>query len=88
MLIALLCLAFSHNQTLPPICASSSCETLGTICTKLTKAERRAQRETVEVRRRPEPPQPALLHLEVTAHSHDTLEFLAHFPDQFNKHYR
>ncbi|XP_053184754.1 cilia- and flagella-associated protein 65 [Scomber japonicus] len=75
-------------KTLPPICASSSCETLGTICTKLTKAERRAQRETMEVRRRPVPPQPALLHLEVTAHSHDTLEFLAHFPDQFNKHYR
>ncbi|KAM7380772.1 hypothetical protein PAMP_004045 [Pampus punctatissimus] len=75
-------------KTLPPICASSSCETLGTICTKLTKAERRAQRETAKVWRRPEPPQPALLHLEVTARSHGPLEFLTHFPDQFNKHYR
>eukprot|EP00064_Thunnus_orientalis_P002417 superscaffoldBa00000175_g2424 len=75
-------------QTLPPICASSSCETLGTICTKLTRAERRAHREPAKVWKSPEPPQPALLHLEVTARSHGTLEFLTHFPDQFNKHYR
>ncbi|XP_044073745.1 cilia- and flagella-associated protein 65 isoform X2 [Siniperca chuatsi] len=75
-------------KTLPPICASSSCETVGTICTKLTRAERRAQRETVRVWRRPDPPQPALLHLGIKAHSHGLLEYLTHFPDQFNDHYR
>ncbi|GAA6231328.1 coiled-coil domain-containing protein 108 [Lates japonicus] len=75
-------------KTLPPICASSSSETVGTICTKLTRAERRARRETPKVRRQPEPPQPALLHLEVTAHSHGLLEYLMHFPVQFNKLYR
>ncbi|XP_071348758.1 cilia- and flagella-associated protein 65 isoform X2 [Trachinotus anak] len=75
-------------KTLPPIRASSSCKTVGSICTKLTKAERRARRETVKVQRQPEPPQPALFHLEVTAHSHGLLEYLTHFPDQFNKFYR
>lgn len=63
-------LTFSPLQTLPPICASGSCETVGTICTKVTRAERRAQRETAKAWRRPEPPQPALLHLGVTAQSH------------------
>ncbi|XP_045910743.1 cilia- and flagella-associated protein 65 isoform X2 [Micropterus dolomieu] len=75
-------------KTLPPICASSSCETVGTICTKLTRAEQRAQRETARVWRRPEPPQPALLHLRVTAHSHGLQDYLTYLPDQFNKHYR
>ncbi|XP_023144688.2 cilia- and flagella-associated protein 65 [Amphiprion ocellaris] len=75
-------------KTLPPICASGSFETMGSICTKLTKAERRMQRETSKVWRRPRPPQPALLHLAVTAHSHGLLEYSTHFPDQFNKHYR
>uniref|UniRef100_A0A3P8SQ41 Si:ch1073-349o24.2 n=1 Tax=Amphiprion percula TaxID=161767 RepID=A0A3P8SQ41_AMPPE len=71
-------------KTLPPICASGSFETMGSICTKLTKAERRMQRETSKVWRRPRPPQPALLHLAVTAHSHGLLEYSTHFPDQFN----
>ncbi|XP_070832675.1 LOW QUALITY PROTEIN: cilia- and flagella-associated protein 65 [Chaetodon trifascialis] len=75
-------------KTLPPICASGSRETVGAICTKLTRAERRAQRERAKVWRHPERPQPALLHLGVTAHSHGLLEHLTHFPDQFNKHYR
>ncbi|XP_070771214.1 cilia- and flagella-associated protein 65 [Enoplosus armatus] len=75
-------------KTLPPICASSSCETVGTICTKLTRAERRAQRETAKVWRRPEPPKPALLHLRVTARSHGLLEYLTHRPGQFIEHYR
>ncbi|XP_047455942.1 cilia- and flagella-associated protein 65 isoform X2 [Mugil cephalus] len=75
-------------KTLPPICASSSCETVGSICTKLTRAERRAQRATTRVRKRPVPPQPALLHLEVTAHSHGRQEYLTHFPDQFSRHNR
>uniref|UniRef100_A0A3B4UBL5 Cilia and flagella associated protein 65 n=1 Tax=Seriola dumerili TaxID=41447 RepID=A0A3B4UBL5_SERDU len=75
-------------KTLPPICASSSCETVGSICTKLTRAERRACRETTKVQKQPEPPRPSLLHLEVTAHSHSLQEYLTHFPDQFNKFYR
>ncbi|XP_042350684.1 cilia- and flagella-associated protein 65 isoform X3 [Plectropomus leopardus] len=73
-------------KTLPPINGGS--ETVGTICTKLTRAERRAQRQTAKAWRFPELPQPTLLHLEVTAHSHGLLEYLPHFPDQFNKHYR
>ncbi|KAM9346883.1 cilia- and flagella-associated protein 65 [Symphorus nematophorus] len=75
-------------KTLPPICASVSSETVGTICTKLTRAERRARRETTKVWRRPEPPKPALLHLGLTAHSHGFLEYLTCFPNQINKHYR
>uniref|UniRef100_UPI0009B41025 cilia- and flagella-associated protein 65 n=1 Tax=Monopterus albus TaxID=43700 RepID=UPI0009B41025 len=75
-------------KTLPPISASSSCKTVGTICEKLTKVERRAYRETVNVWRQPELPQPALLHLWVTAHSHSVQEYLTHLPDQFNKIYR
>uniref|UniRef100_A0A8C9XND8 Cilia and flagella associated protein 65 n=1 Tax=Sander lucioperca TaxID=283035 RepID=A0A8C9XND8_SANLU len=73
--------------TLPPICASANCEAVGTICTKLTRAERRAQRETAKAWRCPEPPQPALLHLWVTAHSHCILEYPPHFPNQSNEHY-
>ncbi|XP_051260176.1 cilia- and flagella-associated protein 65 isoform X3 [Dicentrarchus labrax] len=80
--------SFRKYKTLPPICGSSSCEALGTICTKVTRAERRAQREMAKVCRRPEPPQPSLLHLEVTAHSHELLEYLTHFPEQFNERYR
>ncbi|XP_029315132.1 LOW QUALITY PROTEIN: cilia- and flagella-associated protein 65 [Cottoperca gobio] len=75
-------------KTLPPICASGSCETVGAICTKITRAERRGQRETAKAWRCPEPPQPALLHLGVTARSHGLLEYLAHFPDQSTEHYR
>ncbi|XP_035860503.1 cilia- and flagella-associated protein 65 isoform X3 [Sander lucioperca] len=71
-------------KTLPPICASANCEAVGTICTKLTRAERRAQRETAKAWRCPEPPQPALLHLWVTAHSHCILEYPPHFPNQSN----
>uniref|UniRef100_A0A3B5BIF1 Si:ch1073-349o24.2 n=1 Tax=Stegastes partitus TaxID=144197 RepID=A0A3B5BIF1_9TELE len=54
-------------STLPPICAST---------------ERRLQRETPTVWRRPDPPQPTLLHLAVTAHSHGRLEYCTHLPDQ------
>lgn len=78
----------SPLQTLPPICPSGGCETVGTICTKILRAERRAQRETAKPLKRLEPPQPALLHLGVTAHSHGLLEYLSHRPDQFNEHYR
>ncbi|KAK2906267.1 cilia- and flagella-associated protein 65 [Channa argus] len=74
-------------KTLPPICVSSSWKTPGNICNKLTKAERRAQRET-KVWGPPEAPKPALLHLGVTAHSHGLREYIKQFPDQFNKFYR
>ncbi|XP_008291748.1 coiled-coil domain-containing protein 108, partial [Stegastes partitus] len=75
-------------KTLPPICASSTYETVASICTKRTRAERRLQRETPTVWRRPDPPQPTLLHLAVTAHSHGRLEYCTHLPDQFNQRYR
>ncbi|XP_060910642.1 cilia- and flagella-associated protein 65 [Labrus mixtus] len=75
-------------KTLPPICARTSYETVGTICTKITRADRRAQREKAKVLTCPEPPQPALLHLGITAHSHGLLDYITHFPDQFNEHYR
>nr|XP_046260401.1 cilia- and flagella-associated protein 65 isoform X2 [Scatophagus argus] len=75
-------------KTLPPICTSGSCEPVATVCTKVTRAEHRAQREKATVWRRPKPPQPAKLHLGVTAHSYGLLEYIKYFPDQFNKHYR
>ncbi|KAK9537382.1 hypothetical protein VZT92_005007 [Zoarces viviparus] len=77
---------FSKYKTLPPICPSGDCETVVTICA--LRAERRAQREAAKSLKRPEPLQPALLHLGVTAHSHGLLEYLSHRPDQFNEHYR
>ncbi|XP_059199527.1 cilia- and flagella-associated protein 65 [Centropristis striata] len=79
---------FRKYKTLPPICSSGSCKTVGTICTKTTRAERRAKRETAKSWRCPEPPQPALLHLGVNANSHGLLDYLTHFPDQSNKHCR
>ncbi|XP_056292370.1 cilia- and flagella-associated protein 65 [Pseudoliparis swirei] len=75
-------------KTLPPIRASGSCETVGMICTKMTRAERRAQRETAKSQGRPEPPQPALLHLWVTARSHRLLEYLPHLTNQSSEHCR
>ncbi|XP_071368292.1 cilia- and flagella-associated protein 65 [Centroberyx affinis] len=74
-------------KTLPPIRASSSSAIGGPPCTRLTRAERRAQREAAAVWRRPEPPHPALLHLGLTARSHGLLEYHTHFPNQLNKHY-
>ncbi|KAF3842925.1 hypothetical protein F7725_001774 [Dissostichus mawsoni] len=56
-------------KTLPPICASAACETVGGICTKITRAEKRAQREKGNVWRCPEPPLPALLHLGTSLHA-------------------
>lgn len=72
-------------QTLPPISASDTSELVSTLFTKLTRAERQAQREAAKVWRRPEPPQPFLLQLWVTAHSHGLPEYLEHFPEQFQR---
>nr|XP_019945243.1 PREDICTED: cilia- and flagella-associated protein 65 [Paralichthys olivaceus] len=79
---------FRKYKIIPPISASGSGETVGAICSKLMRAERRAQQETAKIQRQPEPPQPVLLHLEVTAHSYGLLDYLTHFPDQLNKLYR
>ncbi|XP_053295148.1 cilia- and flagella-associated protein 65 [Pleuronectes platessa] len=76
---------FRKYKTLPPICASRGCVSAGATCSRV---ERRAQREMAKIPRQPEPPQPALLHLEVTAHSHGLLEYNTHFPDQLNKFHR
>ncbi|KAK5609720.1 hypothetical protein CRENBAI_024656 [Crenichthys baileyi] len=75
-------------KTLPPICTSSNSEAVGSLYAKQTRAERRLQREAAKVWRRPQPPQPSLLHLSVTAHSHDLLDYFTRFPDQYDKHYR
>ncbi|KAM4731000.1 cilia- and flagella-associated protein 65 [Anableps anableps] len=72
-------------KTLPPI---GSSDTVTNLYSKQKRAERQLQQETAKESRRPQPPRPALLHLSVTAHSHDLLYFLKHFPDQYNKHYR
>ncbi|XP_035030976.2 cilia- and flagella-associated protein 65 [Hippoglossus stenolepis] len=76
---------FRKYKTLPPICASRGCETAGAMCSRV---ERRAQQEMAKIPRQPEPPQPVLLHLEVTAHSHGLLEYNTRFPDQLNKLHR
>ncbi|XP_029386708.1 cilia- and flagella-associated protein 65 [Echeneis naucrates] len=78
---------FLKDDTLPPICARSNTQTVG-LGTNLTRAERRAQRGSTKVQKQPEHPQPALLHLEVTAHSHKLSQYRTHFPDQFNTIYR
>ncbi|XP_015251819.1 PREDICTED: coiled-coil domain-containing protein 108 [Cyprinodon variegatus] len=75
-------------KTLPPISGSNSSKTAGILYPKQTRAEKRLQREAAKVWRRPKPPEPALLHLSVTAHSHDCLDYFTHFPDQYKKHHR
>ncbi|XP_029968198.1 cilia- and flagella-associated protein 65 [Salarias fasciatus] len=75
-------------KTLPPIRASSSCETLGSLHQNLTRADRRLLREKAKVWRRPEPPRATMLHLEVSAHSHGIQQYLALFSDQPSKHFR
>ncbi|XP_028993480.1 cilia- and flagella-associated protein 65 [Betta splendens] len=76
-------------KTLPPICSSSRLKQVGDTSQRPTKPERCAPRETPsQIRRPPEPPQPSLLHLEVTARSHVCLDYIAHFPDQFSMLYK
>ncbi|XP_055727921.1 cilia- and flagella-associated protein 65 isoform X2 [Salvelinus fontinalis] len=72
-------------KTLPPIRSSSA--VVGGMCTRPSRAERRAQREASQVWRRPEPPCPTLLHLGVTARSHSLLEFQTFFPSLLNTHH-
>ncbi|XP_052004731.1 cilia- and flagella-associated protein 65 [Xyrauchen texanus] len=73
-------------KTLPPI--RSSDKAVYSYYVRPSRAERRAQQQTgQEKRRRPEPPRPALLHLGVTARSHPLMEYQTHFPTQFNTHY-
>ncbi|XP_074550256.1 cilia- and flagella-associated protein 65 isoform X1 [Halichoeres trimaculatus] len=80
--------ALRTYKTLPAICARARSKTEAIVCTKLTRAERRAQREAAKVWRRPETPKPSLLHLGITAHSHVPLDYVTHFPDQFNRQNR
>ncbi|XP_029557900.1 cilia- and flagella-associated protein 65 isoform X2 [Salmo trutta] len=74
-------------KTLPPIHSSSSSAVVGGMCTRPSRAERRAQREASQVWRRPEPPCPTLLHLGVTARSHSLLEFQTFFPSLLSTHH-
>lgn len=69
-------------QTLPPIGAAAPCEPAIVVCA--SKAQRQAAREAA-LWTPPEPPQAALIHLEVTARSHEHLECFKHFPEHFNQ---
>lgn len=73
----------SSLQTLPPIYDGS--ELTSTLFTKPSRAERQVQRDAARLWKRPEPPQPFVLQLWVTAHSHSLPDYLAHFPRQFPK---
>ncbi|XP_068184475.1 cilia- and flagella-associated protein 65 [Antennarius striatus] len=76
-----------NYKTLPPIYNTCNCETFGGRCSRIVRAEQRAQ-EALKEWRHPEPPLPLLLHLGITANSHHFLEYLIHFPNQINKHYQ
>ncbi|XP_037542268.1 cilia- and flagella-associated protein 65 [Nematolebias whitei] len=73
-------------KPLPPIPVSN--KAVSKFGVTETRAERRLQREMAKIWRRPQPPEPALLHLSVTAHSHGSMEYFKHFPDQYHKYYR
>ncbi|KAJ8350300.1 hypothetical protein SKAU_G00254300 [Synaphobranchus kaupii] len=73
-------------KTLPPICSSDS-DLVGVTSARLSREEKRVQRKTAKVWRRPERPRPALLHLGLTARSHSSLEFQSCFPSRFNMYY-
>lgn len=73
---------FFPLQILPPITAAAVSDPAVPVCPK--RAQRRAQRAAALLMR-PEPPRAALIHLEVTARSHEHLECFKHFPEQFNK---
>lgn len=75
-------LSFFPLQILPPITAAAVSDPVVPVCAK--RAHRRAQRAAALLMR-PEPPRAALIHLEVTARSHEHLECFKHFPEQFNK---
>ncbi|KAJ8253006.1 hypothetical protein GJAV_G00208100 [Gymnothorax javanicus] len=73
-------------KTLPPICSSNG-DAAGVLGARPSREERRAQRKSANVWRRPERPRPFLLHLGVSARSHASPEFQRCFPSQLNKHY-
>ncbi|XP_077437145.1 cilia- and flagella-associated protein 65 isoform X1 [Vanacampus margaritifer] len=58
------------------------------ICSRVARAEQRAQAEAVKVLKRPTAPQPTLVHLELTARSYRSQEYLRYFPDRFNNRFR
>ncbi|XP_043988384.1 cilia- and flagella-associated protein 65 isoform X1 [Gambusia affinis] len=66
-------------KTLPPICGSKS---VCNLYDKNKRAQTRLERESANIWRRPQTPQPALLHLSVTAHTYDIPDFYTHFPDR------
>ncbi|KAF6723331.1 Coiled-coil domain-containing protein 108 [Oryzias melastigma] len=70
-------------KTLPPLHPTESFKRAETSCTKQGRAERK-----VQIWRRPEPPQPALLHLSVTAQSHTPEVYRTHLPERFRRHCR
>ncbi|KAG9271575.1 cilia- and flagella-associated protein 65 isoform X1 [Astyanax mexicanus] len=71
-------------KTLPAIRSSSSDAVLEGLHARRSRVESKVQQQ---VKRQPEPPRPALLHLGVTARSHSLLEFQSHFSSQMNKYH-
>ncbi|XP_061697979.1 cilia- and flagella-associated protein 65 isoform X3 [Syngnathoides biaculeatus] len=63
-------------------------KTLPPICSRLARAQQRAESEAVKVSKRPTPPNPMLLHLEVSARSYHAQEYLRYFPNRFNNRFR
>ncbi|XP_061142312.1 cilia- and flagella-associated protein 65 [Syngnathus typhle] len=63
-------------------------KTLPPICSRVARAEQRAQAEADKLAKRPTLPQPSLLHLEVTARTYRWQEYLRYFPDRFNHLFR
>ncbi|XP_076015276.1 cilia- and flagella-associated protein 65 [Genypterus blacodes] len=63
-------------KALPPICASQKCEATGSTCSRMRKLALKEQEGS---------PKPTLLHLGVTARSHELMDYLTHYPHQLNK---
>ncbi|XP_071101269.1 cilia- and flagella-associated protein 65-like isoform X1 [Haliotis cracherodii] len=69
----------TRYRTLPPIKQKSSDE--------VKAEERRRKRKEKELWEKPTPPRPFLLHLGLTARTHDVQEFQENFPDDYRKYY-
>ncbi|XP_052236731.1 cilia- and flagella-associated protein 65-like [Dreissena polymorpha] len=70
---------FAKYKTLPPISKLSPDE-------EKNECERRHKKAN-ELWEKPEPPTPFLLHLGLTARTHDIRAFQANFPDEYRKYY-
>ncbi|KAK7881013.1 hypothetical protein WMY93_030602 [Mugilogobius chulae] len=74
-------------KTLPPIRGTNDCNTVRSLSTKVSRAERRALRELEKVPKDPEPPKPCLLYVRVKAQSYELQQFLSQSPDRLDSQY-